>query len=120
MKEGLHSEHHKRASLGKQDPVRHQKGGGVSVVQGDSIRALTPPEAAVAMGKELHVAGAEDGQFTEASSHLVSNTAGFPMTSSSPGNPFLGREDVRPALYNPARPLTALLMLQKVLSGKIW
>ena len=42
MKEGLHSEHLKGASLGKQDPVRHQKGDGVSVVQGDSIRALQP------------------------------------------------------------------------------
>ena len=40
--------------------------------------------------------------------YLVNNTAGFPMTSSSPGNPFLGREDVRPALHNPARPLTPL------------
>ena len=38
----MHSEHFKGAKLGKQDPVRHQKGGGASIVQGGSIRALQP------------------------------------------------------------------------------
>lgn len=42
MKDGLHSEHLKGASLGKQDPARHQNGGGASVEQDDSIRALQP------------------------------------------------------------------------------